>query len=266
MSHIEQIKFLEITAKFLKLNNNKKLKILDVGSADYNGSSRKIFKSKKYIGADILKAPGVDLIVKPGSKLPFTKEEFDVVLSCNCFEHNPFWEKSFSEMYRVLKDTKFFILSVPSRGRVEHGTSRTWKGNLVNETKYQYFKKNFDYYKNLLESDFYKAYDIKNMFKLFFFYYYPRTKDLFFVGIKSQQPNNKKSEIQLDKLLNKIKNIDTFLPQPKTKTPNILRKLFVLTDLPMRVLSLFLSDKNYQKFAIPYYNFRDKLYFFFKKF
>ncbi len=272
MSHIEQIKFLEITAKFLKLNNNKKLKILDVGSADYNGSSRTIFKSKKYLGVDIIKGPGVDLIVKSGSKLPFPKEEFDVVLSCNCFEHNPYWEKSFSEMYRVLKDTKFFILSVPSRGRVEHGTSRTWKSNFVYGTKYQYFKKNFDYYKNLLESDFYKAHDIKNMFKSFFFYYYPRTKDLFFVGIKSQQPSNKKqfnskkSEIQLDKLLNKIKNIDTFLPQIKTKTPNILRKLFALTDFPMRVLSLFLSDKNYQKFAIPYYNFRDKLYLFLKKF
>lgn len=170
MSHVEQITFLEITAKFLKINNIVNLKILDLGSGDYNGSSRKIFKSKKYIGIDVHKGPSVDLVIKQNSKLPFSNNEFDVVLSCNCFEHNPFWEKSFSEMYRVLKDKSFFILSVASRGRVEHGTKRTWKGNFLDSFKNRYYLKNFDYYKNLLETDFYKAFDIKNMFKSYFFF------------------------------------------------------------------------------------------------
>jgi SAM-dependent methyltransferase len=266
MSHVEQIVFLEITAKFFKINNTANLKILDLGSADYNGSSRKLFKSKKYIGVDVHKGPSVDLVIKPKLKLPFSNFEFNVVLSCNCFEHNPFWQKSFSEMYRVLKDKSFFILSTASRGRVEHGTKRTWKGNFPDHSKSRYYLKNFDYYKNLRETDFYKAFDIKNMFESYFFSYHSRSKDLFFVGIKSQQSNNKKSEIELDKLFTKIKYIDKFLPQPKTKTPKIFRKLFELADFPMRLLSFCLSDKNYQRFAIPYYNFKHKLNYFLKSF
>ena len=262
MSHIEQITFVKITTKTFKINIDPNLKILDVGSGDYHGSSRNLFKSRKYIGVDIQKVEGVDKVVKVNSKLPFKDKKFDLVLSCNCFEHNPFWKKSFSEMYRTLKNGKFFIVSVPSRGRVEHGTSRTWKGNFENSHNQKYFKKNFNYYKNLNQSDFLNFFDIKKMFKYYFFYNYTDSKDLFFVGIKSGNNNEKKDKklkVQLNQLFKKIKNMNKYLPKKRTKTPVILRKLFNITELPMKFLSLILSDKIYQEFAIPYYRFINKL-------
>ncbi len=46
--------------------------------------------------------PGVD-VVSSGHALDFPDETFDVTLSCECFEHNPYWLETFRNMHRMTK-------------------------------------------------------------------------------------------------------------------------------------------------------------------
>lgn len=47
--------------------------VLDIGGLDVNGSLRVFFQSRgmKYICIDLENHPSVDIVVKPGEKLPF---------------------------------------------------------------------------------------------------------------------------------------------------------------------------------------------------
>ena len=94
MSHAQQLKFVEITSKFFALNNSSNLKVLEIGSYIVNGTIRPYFEGSQYIGVDLIPGPGVD-IVEHAEKINFPKEIFDVTISCECFEHNPYWLESF---------------------------------------------------------------------------------------------------------------------------------------------------------------------------
>lgn len=71
------------------LDKSKKLKILDIGSFDLNGSYKELFDSInwKYYGADIEEGPNVDIILKGEYDLGIDEESFDVVVSGQCLEH-----------------------------------------------------------------------------------------------------------------------------------------------------------------------------------
>ena len=76
---------------------------------------------------------------------------------------------------------------------------------------------------------------------------------------------DKKLKVQINRLFKKIKNMNKYLPKKRTKTPVILRRMFNISELPMKFLSSILSDKIYQEFAIPYYRFINKLNIIMKK-
>ena len=42
---------------------------------------------------------------------------FDVVISCECFEHNPYWRETFLNMTRVLRPGGLFVLTCATTGR-----------------------------------------------------------------------------------------------------------------------------------------------------
>ncbi len=84
MSHKQQRDYIRSVRK-LYPNYFKSLesKVLDVGSC------RKFFSTKKYIGCDVGKGKGVD-IISPAHKLPFVDNFFNCVISCEAFEHDKY--------------------------------------------------------------------------------------------------------------------------------------------------------------------------------
>lgn len=140
MSHQSQLDFVaSVKAKFPEYFTNKK--VLEIGSLDINGSVRQFFTDCTYIGVDLGVGAGVDIIAH-GENLVFPANNFDVAISCECFEHNPEWVATFNNMARMCKG--LMIMTCATTGRPEHGTSRTSRADAP-----------FcgDYYMNLTEND-----------------------------------------------------------------------------------------------------------------
>ena len=68
---------------------SSRFSVLEVGSADVNGSYRNIFAPLdcSYHGVDLAPGIGVDTVLDDPYSLPFADDTFDVVLSGQTFEH-----------------------------------------------------------------------------------------------------------------------------------------------------------------------------------
>jgi SAM-dependent methyltransferase len=99
-----------------------KIRVLDVGSFDVNGSYRNIFADKKYeyIGLDMEKGPNVDIVLKnPYNWDEIETDSFDVIISGQAFEHIEFFWITMSEIVRVLKKNGLLCIIAPN-GFKEH--------------------------------------------------------------------------------------------------------------------------------------------------
>jgi hypothetical protein len=173
MSHPEQRDFFQRTReKFPNFFTN--VSVLEVGSLNINGTVRDFFNSAQYVGVDVSDGPGVD-IVAHGESLSFPDGSFDVVVSAECFEHNPQWLETFINMYRMA--SKFVIFTCASDGRPEHGTTRTTPQDSP-------FTLSWDYYCNLNEKDFKDNLNFDSLFMSYEFSYNPVSHDLYFWGVK----------------------------------------------------------------------------------
>lgn len=92
---------------------------LEVGSLNVNGSVRGFFRGP-YVGIDMQKGPGVD-IVALASAIPFDDERFELVISTEMLEHDPAPWLSMPEMGRVLKKGGHLLLSARGNGWPLHG-------------------------------------------------------------------------------------------------------------------------------------------------
>jgi len=146
-------------------------KVLEIGSLNINGSIREFFDSCDYTGVDLAPGKDVDLVSK-GEDLDFPDKSFDLVCSCECFEHNPEWVRTFDNMTRMAKYLVFF--SCATTGRPEHGTTRTTPHDAP-----------FcgDYYQNLKASDFLANCNM-DPYIGYRFLVNKASKDLYFVGLK----------------------------------------------------------------------------------
>lgn len=157
-------------------------RVHDVGSGDINGNNRHLFPSScSYTGNDVYSAKNVDIVCKT-SKIPFANESLDVVVSTECFEHDPEYNMSFQKIVELLKPGGLFFFTCASTGRPEHGTRRTTPrdsyGTIGNVDGFS------DYYKNLTIFDVKEVLDIDSVFSFSRSYYNGVTKDLYFIGIK----------------------------------------------------------------------------------
>ena len=177
MAHFQQRKFVaEVRSRFPEFF--ERAKVLEVGSWTYNDTIRTLFHSCDYVGADVAGGPDVDLVV-PGQDLGFPTGHFDVVISCECFEHNPFWLETFLNMARMLRPGGLFVLTCASTGRGEHGTSRTSPGASLTAVE-----QHPDYYQNLSKRDFERRITLENHFSHHLFMTNLYSKDLYFIGLK----------------------------------------------------------------------------------
>ena len=92
--------------------------VIDIGGQDVNGSLRVFFENlgMKYICVDIEPHKSVDIVVKPGDKLPFENSSIDIIVSTSCFEHDPCFWITFKEMTRIIKLGGFIYVNAPTNG------------------------------------------------------------------------------------------------------------------------------------------------------
>jgi len=101
-------------------------KVLDVGSLNVNGTLR-LVAPLEYIGCDRENGPGVDVVLKDPYILPWPSDEFDLVVSTSCFEHDEFFWETFVEMARVVKPGGFIYMSAPVQGPVHRHPVDCWR-------------------------------------------------------------------------------------------------------------------------------------------
>jgi SAM-dependent methyltransferase len=102
--------------------------VLDVGSMDVNGTLRPFVPdAMSYCGVDLAAGPNVTVVLDDPYRFPFGHEEFDVVTSTSCLEHDEFFWLTFVEMARVLKPGGFIYLNAPTGGAVHNHPIDCWR-------------------------------------------------------------------------------------------------------------------------------------------
>lgn len=103
--------------------------IIDVGSYDVNGSYRPLFSQPnwRYIGADLVAGPNVDVVLTSPYRLPFTSYSADIIVSGQAFEHMEFFWLTWLDMVRVLKLGGLIFLIAPSRGPEHRHPVDCWR-------------------------------------------------------------------------------------------------------------------------------------------
>jgi SAM-dependent methyltransferase len=225
MAHPEQLQFVK---SILESTTNQMLykKVIEIGSHDVNGSVRKLFSKVEYLGVDLSEGPGVDLVCE-GGKVDHESCTYDLALSCECFEHNPLWIDTFSNMYRLAKNGGALLITVATTGREEHGTTRTSPKDSPGTQSIEW-----DYYKNLIEQDFHNAFDLSSLFEDYFFITNNLSHDLYFFAIKKKASpglnlnlsNIKKSCLQDQ---DDLKNLRIKIQKYKKFIPKLLRKIVI---------------------------------------
>lgn len=241
MAHAEQLKFVELTSRFFYLNNNSNLKVIEIGSYIVNETVRPFFSDSEYVGVDLMAGPGVD-IISDGEQVNLPNASFDIAISCECFEHNPHWTKSFNNMWDMLKPGGVLIASCASKGRLEHGTKRTMPAASPGTHSVEW-----DYYRNLNEIDFRDNLDLEKMFNKYIFVFNSNSRDLYFVGTKYGVNSNIKDWNEF-KLKSDLNRIDKLIPG------SVYKYLKKFLHSPIYLLA-FLPDKTYQNIVFPYSKF-----------
>ena len=173
MSHEAEMNFVRsVKDKFPE--NFTESRVLEVGSYDVNGTVRIFFSNCIYIGIDVAPGNGVD-VVCPGQEYKSNKK-FDTVITCEMFEHNPFWKETWLNILSLTQSGGLVVMTCASTGRGEHGTRRTEPSCSLGSDLFG------DYYQNLTEADFRGICNIEKIFSEF--YFKEENEDLYFYGKK----------------------------------------------------------------------------------
>lgn len=178
MSHPAQMAFIAgLKARFPRYFHGGR--VLEIGSLNINGTVRDFFDApQEYIGVDVGEGPGVD-VVALGHKYK-EKSDFDCVISCECLEHNPYWEATFYNMQNRCRPDGLVVMTCATGNRPEHGTTRT-----TPQDSPLTIAKQWDYYGNLSVSDLLDFGWMDSYWKAFAFEVDHTVNDLYFWGIKA---------------------------------------------------------------------------------
>lgn len=145
MAHPEQMDFVQgVRGRFPDFFRGTN--VLEVGSRNVNGSVRQFFSGGTYVGLDCEPGPGVDVVSLAHEYKPPTDALFDVVISCEAFEHDPYLRKSLTNVMRYLRIGGLFVATCASSSRPEHGTRKTLTTDGI-------FGPDPDYYRGVSSAD-----------------------------------------------------------------------------------------------------------------
>jgi len=230
MAHKEQQEFIRyVKSRFPEFFREKF--VLDIGSLDINGNNQEFFENCGYIGVDLVYGKNVDIVCK-GHELALPDATFDVVISTETFEHDPFYPQTLRNMYRLLKPGGLFIFTCATTGRPEHGTKRTTPEDapfIASDPEFE------NYYKNLTEEDIRAVLDVDKLFKEYEFVVNEEHRDLYFWGIKVGEfiehkgysfliRNNQLLE-EKAKLEGRVSELESELSQQKERNNQLLEEL-----------------------------------------
>lgn len=159
------------------------VKVLEIGSLDINGSVRSFFPRTNYTGVDVAAGPGVDEVCQ-GQLVGHPSGSFDVVISCECMEHNPFWVETVSNIFRLAKPGGLVIVSCATIGRAEHGTTRTSDTDSPLSIGI-----GWEYYRNISIAEFKRTFNLDYWFEDYLILPNWHHCDLYFVGVKKTSSN-----------------------------------------------------------------------------
>jgi SAM-dependent methyltransferase len=210
-------------------------RVLEIGSYDVNGTIRSLFGgAADYVGVDLTEGPGVDVLSlghEYTSELPF-----DAAISGECFEHDPHWADSLANMIALTRPGGLVAFTCASRGRPEHGTSRSLVDNSPGTQAIGY-----DYYRNLDAADVESRLDLREVFETHRFWYLPTNFDLFFAGVlKGEQPGAPKASMPADAEVDAIASMMS-LPHRAMRLPLVAARRVVR------------DDETYQRVILPYW-------------
>lgn len=231
MSHPEQLAFFELisTANAELVSGGR---VIEIGSYDVNGTVRGLFSgAAEYVGVDLIEGPGVDR-VSYGHEVADSDGTYDVAISGECFEHDPYYSKTFTNMIRLTRPGGVVAFTCASRGRPEHGTRRTLAKDSPGTQAEE-----LDYYRNVTAEDFSKA-DLERDFSSWGFWYLPTTFDLYFAGVKRGGDAGPRLPASED--VERIRDLMTF-PHRVVRWP--LRVALRFTD----------GGATYQRIVLPYW-------------
>jgi len=114
---------------FIEIYGGEGKTVIDLGGKDVNGSLRSICEKNamKYICVDMEEHESVDVVVKPGAKLPFEDNTIDLIVSTSCFEHDPCFWLTFREMTRIIKKDGFIYVNAPTSGQYHGFPGDNWR-------------------------------------------------------------------------------------------------------------------------------------------
>jgi SAM-dependent methyltransferase len=236
MSHPEQHGFFEAVAA-ANYDLIAGARVIEIGSYDVRGSIRSLFpQARDYVGVDLSAGPGVD-IVGFGHEIDHDDASYDIALSAECFEHDPHWQETFTNMVRLTRPGGLVAFSCAGRGRPEHGTSRTDR-TLSPGTQ----SVGLDYYHNLMAEDFEAALPLSTMFSQWRFWWLNTHFDTYFVGVRAGEAPAASPRAQLPDD-DAIALLRTLMPFPHRAA-----------RVPLRLMSRVIKEPRYQSAILPYWN------------
>lgn len=188
MSHADQIRFFDIVARHFP--DHFAGRVIDIGALDINGGPHERISPQEYIGVDLASGPNISLVAK-GEDVDLPSGSFDVAMSSECFEHNPHWRATLHNMIRMTRSSGLVVFSTATRGRPEHGTSRSdggWAAPLA-------VADGQEYYANVTPRQVNACLD-DSMMKSRFTVINDRIFDLYFVGIKGAAESGDRDRLE----------------------------------------------------------------------
>lgn len=188
MAHKEQIDFV-LSVKAMFPQYFESVKALGIGTFNVCGTEKTFFEKSNFIGLDIGPGDGVDVIC-PAQDYDAPDNSFDTIISCECFEHNPFYKETIRNAVRMLKSNGMFLFTCATTGRAVHGTKTSDEVNKLKHQKWitmpNVFVETWDneYYKNLTEQDIRESLNFDSYFQKYQFSVENNHHDLYFWGIK----------------------------------------------------------------------------------
>lgn len=241
MSHPEQLGFFELVSG-VNTSLIQGASVIEIGAFDVNGSVRRHFSgAATYVGVDLVDGPGVDLVAQ-GHEVGDPDGTYDAALSAECFEHDPDWVRTLTNMIRLTRPGGLVAFTCASRGRVEHGTSRTLQRDSPGTQSV-----GTDYYRNLVRADVEGALPLAEMFSDYEFWYLPTSFDLYFAGVRHGDTSTESLRARLPDDA-KVARLKTLMPFPQRAV-----------RFPLRIAIRLVPERRYQDVVVPYWNFLIRL-------